>query len=152
MKIDGLKDRAGKPLYEGHRNRLRTRLERGEARAEKALYIQDHFDQAISAMLIGTNIVHISTATLVTVLVTRTWGAGWVALGTVVCTITVFFAGEMLPKSIGKRYSESCALAVAPITAFFKKLNMSSSRQSTTTVNDAPPAPEPHSLRSFKRT
>ena len=28
MKIDGLKDRAGKPLYEGHRNRLRTRLER----------------------------------------------------------------------------------------------------------------------------
>ncbi len=28
MKIDSLKDRAGKPLYEGHRNRLRTRLER----------------------------------------------------------------------------------------------------------------------------
>ena len=28
LKIDGLKDRAGKPLYEGHRNRLRTRLER----------------------------------------------------------------------------------------------------------------------------
>lgn len=28
MKIDGLKDSAGKPLYEGHRSRLRTRLER----------------------------------------------------------------------------------------------------------------------------
>ena len=104
------------------RIRLRTRLERGEARAEKALYIQDHFDQAISAILIGTNIVHISTATLVTVLVTRTWGAGWVALGTIVCTITVFFAGEMLPKSIGKRYSESCALAVAPSLCVIMRL------------------------------
>ena len=61
------------------RIRLRTRMERGEARAKKALFIQDHFDQAISAILIGTNIVHISTATLVTVLVTRRWGAGWVA-------------------------------------------------------------------------
>ena len=28
MKIDGLKDSAGKPLYEGHRSRLRIRLER----------------------------------------------------------------------------------------------------------------------------
>ena len=104
------------------RIRLRTRLERGEARAKKALFIQDHFDQAISAILIGTNIVHISTATLVTVLVTRRWGAGWVALGTVLCTIAVFFAGEMLPKSIGKRYSERCALAVAPSLCFFMRL------------------------------
>ena len=104
------------------RIRLRTRAERGETRAEKALYIQDHFDQAISAILIGTNIVHISTATLVTVLVSRTWGTGWVALGTIVCTVTVFFAGEMLPKSIGKRYSERCALAVAPSLCFFMRL------------------------------
>ena len=28
LKIDGLKDSAGKPLYEGHRSRLRIRLER----------------------------------------------------------------------------------------------------------------------------
>ena len=28
MRIDGLKDSTGKPLYEGHRSRLRTRLER----------------------------------------------------------------------------------------------------------------------------
>ena len=104
------------------RIRLRTRLERGERKAEKALYILDNFDQAISAMLIGTNIVHISTATLTTLLVTRTWGASWVALGTIVCTVTVFFAGEMLPKSIGKRYSERSTLAVAPSLCFFMRI------------------------------
>lgn len=104
------------------RVRLRALQERGDERAEKALYVQDNFDRAISAILIGTNIVHISTATLTTVLVTRTWGTGWVALGTVICTITVFFAGEMLPKSIGKRYSERCALAVAPSLCFFMRI------------------------------
>ena len=57
------------------RIRLRTRLEQGDQRAKKALYIQDHFEQAISTILIGTNITHISAATLVTLLVTRTWGA-----------------------------------------------------------------------------
>ena len=104
------------------RIRLRTRLERGERRAEKALYILDNFDKAISAILIGTNIVHITTATLTTLLVSRTWGASWVALGTVVCTVAVFFAGEMLPKSIGKRYSERCTLGVAPSLCFFMRI------------------------------
>ena len=66
------------------RIRLKTRLDQGDQKAKKALYVQDNFDRAISAILIGTNIVHISTATLTTVLVTRTWGASWVALGTIV--------------------------------------------------------------------
>ena len=104
------------------RIRLKTRLDQGDQKAKKALYVQDNFDRAISAILIGTNIVHVSTATLTTVLVTRTWGVSWVALGTVVCTIAVFFAGEMLPKSIAKRYSERCALATAPSLCFFMRI------------------------------
>ena len=55
------------------RIRLKTRLDQGDQKAKRALYVQDNFDRAISAILIGTNIVHISTATLTTVLVTRTW-------------------------------------------------------------------------------
>ena len=104
------------------RIRLKTRLDQGDQKAKRALYVQDNFDRAISAILIGTNIVHISTATLTTVLVTRTWGRELVALGTIVCTIAVFFAGEMLPKSIAKRYSERCALATAPSLCFFMRI------------------------------
>ncbi len=104
------------------RIRLRALLERGDPRAEKALWVQDRFDQAVAAILIGTNIVHISAATLTTLLVSRLWGTSWVALGTVACTIVVFFAGEMLPKSIGKRYSERSALAVAPSLCFFMRV------------------------------
>ncbi|MBQ2895841.1 MAG: HlyC/CorC family transporter [Oscillospiraceae bacterium] len=104
------------------RIRLKTRLEQGEHRARKALYIQDNFDEAISTILIGTNIVHISTATLVTTLVTEKWGVSFVALGTVLCTLAMFFAGEMLPKSLGKRYSERCALATASSLCFFMRI------------------------------
>ena len=104
------------------RIRLRTRLDQGDQRAEKALYIQDNFDQAISAILIGTNIVHISTATLVTMLVKARWGVSFVALGTILCTIAVFFVGEMLPKSLAKRYSERCALVTAASLCFFMRI------------------------------
>ena len=104
------------------RIRLKMAQERGDRRADKALYVQDNFDMAISAILIGTNIVHISTATLVTVLVTRQWGAGYVALGTILCTLTIFFAGEMLPKSLAKKYSERCALATGASLCFFMRI------------------------------
>ena len=40
-------------------------------------------------------------------------------LSTVLTTIAVFFAGEMLPKSIAKKYSEKCAMATAESLRFF---------------------------------
>ena len=95
------------------RIRVKTAADRGDARAKTALYVLDHFDRAISTILIGTNIVHIAAASLVTVAVTRTWGLSAVTLSTVLTTIVVFFAGEMLPKSIAKKYPERLSLACA---------------------------------------
>ena len=103
------------------RVRLKARQELGERRAEKALYIQDPFDAAISTILVGTNIVHISAATLVTVMVARTWGTRWVALGTVLCTVIIFFAGETLPKTIARRAPERHALGTAAALAGLMK-------------------------------
>ena len=37
------------------RTRLKTMADKGDARAKKALYITDHFDRAITTILIGTN-------------------------------------------------------------------------------------------------
>ena len=101
------------------RTKLKVRQERGEAKAKKALYILDNFDRAISTILIGTNIAHISVGSLTTIIVTRTWGLSLVAIGTIVTTICVFFLGEMLPKSIAKKYSEPLALQTAGLLCFF---------------------------------
>ena len=104
------------------RTRMRLAEDRGDARAREALYVLDHFDLAISAILIGTNIVHISVAALVTLAVTRRWGLGAVSVSTLITTGVVFFVGEMLPKSIAKKYSDKLALATAGLLVFFMKL------------------------------
>jgi len=101
------------------RIRLKSELDRGDRRAKKALYILDNFDKAITTILIGTNIVQIVIAALVTVLVTRTWGLGAVTISTVITAFVLFFLGEMLPKSIGKRFGCKYALNLAPSLCFF---------------------------------
>ena len=104
------------------RIRLKTAMERGDRRANKAMYVCEHFDKAITTILIGTNIVHLSCASYVTVLVPRRWGLSAVTLSTFVTTIVVFFVGEMLPKSIAKKYSLRLALGTASSLVFFMHL------------------------------
>ena len=53
---------------------LRARMDKGDPRAKKALKVTDNFDRAITTILIGTNIVHLTVAAMVTVLVTHMWG------------------------------------------------------------------------------
>ena len=104
------------------RVKIKTRADRGDTRAKKALFVLDNFEQAITTILICTNIVHITAATIVTVTVTRLWGVSAVTLSTIITTIVVFFAGEMLPKSIAKKYSERLSLAVAGSLCFFMRI------------------------------
>ena len=104
------------------RSRIKSSAEKGDARAKKALAILDDFDRAITTLLIGTNIVHMVTAAIVTVFVTKRWGVSAVAISTVITTVAVFFAGEMLPKSIGKKYSERFSKSLAGPLRFFMKL------------------------------
>ena len=104
------------------RIRIKSRQERGDKRAQRVLYILDNFDKAITTILIGTNITHLAAASLATLFSVRLWGVGATALATVVTTVLVFFVGEMLPKSIGKKYSESLSLAVSSSLCFFMKL------------------------------
>ena len=104
------------------RIRLKTAMERGDRRANKAMYVCEHFDKAITTILIGTNIVHLSCASYVTVLVTRRWGLSAVTLSTFVTTLVVFFVGEMLPKSVAKKYSLRLALGTASSLVFFMHL------------------------------
>lgn len=104
------------------RVKIKTLADRGNAAAKRGLFLLDNFDRAISTLLICTNIVHISTASIVTVAVTRAWGLSAVSISTIVTTIVVFFAGEMLPKSISKKYSEKFLLVCAGPMCFFMKL------------------------------
>lgn len=102
--------------------RVKAKADHGSRAAQRAMYILEHIDKAITTVLIGTNILHLTTAAYVTVLVTRRYGVGAVAVGTLLTTLVVFFIGEMLPKSIAKKYSERLSLATAGSLCFFMGL------------------------------
>ena len=103
------------------KSRIRVRQEKGDSRAKKAMWVLDNFDRAITTILIGTNIAHLAAAAVVTVLVSRRWGMGAVAWGTLVTTLVLFLLGEMLPKTIAKKYSERFSLGTAGSLCFFMR-------------------------------
>ena len=104
------------------RNRIKAAVERNESGAKQALYILDHFDRAISTLLIGTNLCHLFLSALVTTVVIRTWGLSVVTLSTIITTLVVFFVAEMLPKSIAKKYPDRLAKASSGSLRFFMTL------------------------------
>ena len=101
------------------KSRLKAMSETGNKKADAALEILDNFDRMITTLLICTNIVHLSIASIVTVEVTKRMGVSAVAAGTIITTLVVFFAGEMLPKSIAKKFAEPLALSCAGPLKFF---------------------------------
>lgn len=96
-----------------NRIRMMSYADDGDKRAKRVLYILDHFDEALATILIGNNIMHIGAASLATLTASRLWGEGAVGITTVVTTLLVFFAAEMIPKSLAKACSERFALFCA---------------------------------------
>ena len=103
-------------------SKLKVSADRGDERAERAVNILDNIESAISTLLICTNIVHLTIATVVTVMVTKLWGLGLVSVSTIITTLVVFFAGEMLPKSIAKKNPEKFALHTAGLLSVMMKI------------------------------
>lgn len=104
------------------KNKIKVASEHGNPNAKRVLSILDDFDKAITTLLICTNIFHIAVAAIVTVYVTRRWGINAVSLSTIITTIAVFFAGEMLPKSIAKKKPEKLILACSGMLSLLMKV------------------------------
>ena len=102
-----------------NRIRLKKLADDGNKSAKKAMNICDNFDKALTAILVGNNVVNISSSSLATVLFTEKFGKGSVGLATVVMTVLVLIFGEILPKSLAKENSERFSiLMAAPLSAF----------------------------------
>ena len=101
--------------------RLKTLVKKGDQRAGMVLDALDHFDRTISTILICTNISHLAAASVVTVAVIRRWGLSAVSISTILTSLAVFFAGEMLPKSIAKKYSTTLSCwCIRPLTVLVR--------------------------------
>lgn len=99
--------------------RLKNYAEDGNPKAKKALKITDNFDNALSTILIGNNIVNIASASIGTMLATKLFGeTSGPLVSTIAMTILVLTFGEIMPKSFAKENSEKLALSFSGILLF----------------------------------
>lgn len=95
------------------RVRLRTMADKGDKRAQTALWICDRFDKTLTTILVGNNVFHASCASLSALLVMRQFSEEYVVYGTLLTTMVVYLFAEMIPKSLAKARSEEIALLFA---------------------------------------
>ncbi len=102
-------------------NRLRLEGDRdsGSRAAAMALYIVDHFDDALGAILIGNNLVNVASSSLLSVGVILLFGATnpsletYNTIATVVLTVIIIIFGETIPKITAKKGANRVALRYA---------------------------------------
>jgi len=94
--------------------RLENLRDEGSKRAGIAVWILKHFDNALSAILIGNNLVNIGASSLVSVLVILLCGNDkYTWIGTVVLTVIIIIFGETIPKICAKKSANRFALRFA---------------------------------------
>lgn len=90
--------------------RLENMKDEGNRKASRALYLCEHFDDALSAILIGNNLVNIAGSSIASVLVLLVLGDRYAWVSTLCMTILVIIFGETLPKIIAKKTATKKAL------------------------------------------
>ncbi len=102
--------------------KVKSLMEENNKRAAVAMRVYEDYDKAISAILIGNNIVNIASSAIATTICTVYFGAKGALVSTVLMTVIVLIFGEVTPKAMAKNNAENFALAVAPILYAYMKI------------------------------
>lgn len=104
--------------------RVTNYAENGKKSAAKALKVHQNFDNTLSSILIGNNIVNIAMATIGAFIAAKLISDDTISgiVSTAVVTLIVLIFGEIMPKSFAKRHAEGFALKTAYILSFLNIL------------------------------
>lgn len=103
--------------------RLRNYLSEGRSGSKNALFISENFDDALSTILVGNNIVNIAAASISAKVATDIFGPSTgLIISTFGMTILILIFGEILPKSLAKENAETYSLKISGILLLLIKL------------------------------
>lgn len=102
--------------------RLKNYEAQGSKKAKKALKLANSFDNVLTAVLIGNNIVNIATSSVSTLVFIDLIGRNGAMVSTIVITVAVLIFCEVLPKSYAKKNAEKLTLAFAAPIGFLVNL------------------------------
>lgn len=95
--------------------RMKHSAELGDKKAKSVVYITDHYDKALTTILIGNNIVNIGCSSIATVFCMNLFGDAGAAISTGAVTLIILTFGEIIPKCLAKEKAEAIAMATAGI-------------------------------------
>lgn len=98
-----------------NRVRLQKYSKEGNKKAIRTLFILENYDQALTTILIGNNVVNIGASSLATVLAVELLGSSGAAIATGLMTLLILTFGEILPKCIARENSEKFSLSISGI-------------------------------------
>lgn len=98
-----------------NRIRMKNLANDGDKRAKRVLELEGKYDNLLSTILIGNNLVNIGMTAVATVLFVNLYPKYGATLSTIVVTIVVLIFGEISPKSLAKENSETFAMFSAPM-------------------------------------
>ncbi len=103
--------------------KIKTLVEDRKAGSKKALYCIEHYEKTLTTLVVGNNIVNtlmsVLSVTFFASLFTNITDENVISiLATIIITIVLLIFGEILPKTIGKKYNEKVVLVVCPIIWF----------------------------------
>jgi len=105
-----------------NRIKIKNLAEDGDKKAKRVLDLTGRFDQVLSTILIGNNIVNIANTAVATVFFVSLYGSYGPTVTTVVMTVVVLIFGEISPKNLAKEYPERFAMFSAPIISLLMTL------------------------------
>lgn len=123
--------------------------------ARKAIYITEHYNKALSTILIGNNLVNIGTTTICayifSTIITNPTLAN--VLNTVIMTLVILTFGEILPKTLTKVDPQKFALRTSgvmyvimkiftPISFLFQKMQNVATKKAKGNYDDEPTVTE----------
>lgn len=107
-------------LTTANKHRLRSLAEEGNKAAKKVLKLVENPSKMLSAILIGNNVVNISSSALATTLTTKLFGNEYIGISTGILTLVVLLFGEITPKTLATLYSEKLSMiyiyVIGPLT------------------------------------
>ncbi len=98
--------------------RIKNLANLGDKKAIEVLKLAEEYDKLLSTILIGNNIVNITSASLATILFTKFFPSSGVTISTIVMTIVVLIFGEISPKTLAKQHPEKFVLSTVSILKF----------------------------------
>ena len=102
--------------------RIRTLVEEGNKRAVTLEKVVHNKSKMLSAILIGNNVVNLSSSSLITTFVIRKLGNAYVGAATGILTLLILIFGEISPKTMATLKAEAMALRFAGIISVLMKI------------------------------